>query len=79
MVVQWRIGAAELRPNPDGKVWDAYLFAFMSMIDPSDSTYNWGCYGRDIWVYYANLWQNPLESSYSPSTLASGRMMRTMV
>ncbi len=71
----WSCNGGSGQPNSDQtqtvKVWDAYLFAFMSMIDPSDSTYNWGCYGRDIWVYYAIYWQNPLGSSYSPSTLAS--------
>ena len=49
---------------------DAYLFAFMSMVDPNDSTYNWGCYGRDIWMYYANYWLNPMSSSYSAATAA---------
>lgn len=34
-----------------GKENDAYLFAFMSLIDPSDSKYKWGCYGRDLWTY----------------------------
>jgi hypothetical protein len=32
----------------------ANLFALLSMIDPSDPTYNWGSYGRDVWVYLMN-------------------------
>src|ERR1035437_4152198 len=52
------------------KEGDAYLFAFMSMVDPSDPTYKWGCYGRDVWMYYANFWINPLNPSYSAATLA---------
>lgn len=30
---------------------DANLYAFMALIDPSDPTYNWGCYAHDMWVY----------------------------
>jgi hypothetical protein len=33
------------------KEQDAYDFAFMSMIDPSDPTYQWGCAGHDIMTY----------------------------
>jgi len=33
------------------KEGDANLFAFMSMIDPSDPSYQWGCAGRDIFTY----------------------------
>jgi hypothetical protein len=29
----------------------AQALAYMSMIDPKDPTYNWGCYGRDVWTY----------------------------
>ena len=70
----WSCNGGSGQPNSDQtenyKEGDAYLFAFMSMIDPNDSTYNWGCYGRDIWMYYANFWLNPLSSSYTPATLA---------
>jgi hypothetical protein len=31
----------------------AQVFALMALIDPSDRTYNWGCYAHDIWVYFA--------------------------
>jgi len=30
---------------------DANLYAFMALVDPSDPTYNWGCYAHDMWVY----------------------------
>ena len=38
-----------------GQEANAWLFALMALLDPSDPTYNWGCYGRDEWVYTANL------------------------
>ena len=70
----WSCNGGSGQPSSDqSESWkegDGYLFAFMSMIDPNDSTYNWGCYGRDIWVYYANFWLNPLSNSYSSDTLA---------
>jgi len=44
---------------------DAYTFAYMSMVDPSDATYKWGCYARDIWTYDANFWLNPMNLGYS--------------
>jgi hypothetical protein len=70
----WSCNGGSGQPSSDqtesGKGADANLFAFMSMVDPNDSTYNWGCYGRDIWVYYANYWLNPLNNTYSASTLA---------
>ncbi|HEY5381893.1 MAG TPA: putative Ig domain-containing protein, partial [Acidobacteriaceae bacterium] len=70
----WSCNGGSGQPNADEtenfKEGDAYLFAFMSMVDPNDSTYKWGCYGRDIWMYYANFWLNPLSLAYSPSTLA---------
>ena len=34
-----------------GHEFDARYFAFMALVDPSDPTYHWGCYGRDIWTY----------------------------
>jgi hypothetical protein len=34
-----------------GKEYDARFFAYMALVDPSDPTYNWGCYGRDTWTY----------------------------
>jgi hypothetical protein len=37
--------------SPSGLEGYANLFAFLSMIDPSDRTYHWGSYGRDVWVY----------------------------
>jgi hypothetical protein len=33
------------------KELDAYLYAFMSLVDPTDATYHWGCYGRDVFTY----------------------------
>jgi hypothetical protein len=70
----WSCNAGSGQPNSDQsenwKEGDGYLFAFMSMVDPNDATYKWGCYGRDIWMYYANFWLNPLSLSYSASTLA---------
>jgi cellulose synthase/poly-beta-1,6-N-acetylglucosamine synthase-like glycosyltransferase len=39
----------------------ARQFAFMSMIDPSDATYNWGCYAHDMYMAYAN-WMAGLTS-----------------
>jgi hypothetical protein len=69
----WSCNGGSGQPNTDAsESWGegyAYLFAFMSMVDPNDPTYNWGCYGRDIWIYYANFWLNPLSSSYSADTL----------
>jgi hypothetical protein len=69
----WSCNGGSGQPNADlTESWQegyGYLFAFMSMIDPNDPTYNWGCYGRDIWIYYANFWLNPLSSSYSSATL----------
>src|ERR1017187_3207652 len=35
-------------PQYAGKEDDAYSFAHMSVVDPSVSTYNWGCYSRDV-------------------------------
>src|ERR1017187_3412459 len=29
----------------------AYSFSLLALIDPADPTYNWKCYGRDVWVY----------------------------
>lgn len=70
----WSCNGGSGQPSSDqSESWkeqDAYLFAFMSMVDPNDSTYKWGCYGRDIWIYNANFWMNPLSSSYTPATLA---------
>jgi hypothetical protein len=68
----WSCDGGSGQPNSDQsenwKEGDAYLFAFMSMVDPNDSTYNWGCYGRDIWMYYTNFWLNPMSSAYSADT-----------
>ena len=33
------------------KEGDAQIFAMMALIDPSDPTYKWGCYGHDLMVY----------------------------
>jgi hypothetical protein len=70
----WSCNGGSGQPSSDQtenwKEGDAYLFAFMSMIDPNDSTYKWGCYGRDLWIYYANFWINPLSSAYSADTLS---------
>jgi hypothetical protein len=69
----WSCNGGSGQPNSDqSESFDevyGYLFAFMSMIDPNDATYNWGCYGRDIWMYDANFWLNPMSSQYSAATL----------
>jgi hypothetical protein len=41
----------------------ANAFAFMALIDPSDPTYNWGCYGHDVWMYIVNAFN---AGSYRP-------------
>ena len=51
-------------------VLSARYFAFMSMIDPSDPTYNWGCYSHDIYMTFAN-WMAGL-TSVSAITSATG-------
>lgn len=70
----WSCNGGSGQPSSDQtenyKEGDSYLFAFMSMIDPNNSTYKWGCYGRDIWIYYANFWLNPLNASYTAATLS---------
>ena len=38
----------------------AYLYAFLSLVDPADPTYKWGCYSHDIIVYMMNYWMNPV-------------------
>jgi hypothetical protein len=43
---------------------NAYLYAFMSLIDPSDPTYNWGCYGRDVWTYVMTQVMNGGDTSF---------------
>ncbi len=47
-------GGSGLPSRDESNNWEqqnAYLYAFMSMIDPADPTYKWGCYGRDVWTY----------------------------
>jgi hypothetical protein len=34
-----------------GTEYDANLYAFMALVDPSDGAYKWGCYAHDMWVY----------------------------
>jgi hypothetical protein len=34
----------------------AYYFAYMALVDPSDPTYHWSCYGHDSWIYAANYY-----------------------
>jgi hypothetical protein len=51
------------------KEQDAYLFAFMSLVDPSPTNRAaWGCYGRDIMVYMMNAVLNnstaPIDTGY---------------
>ena len=54
-VWSWSCNGGSGLPSADrANSWEeqnAYLYAFMSMIDPSDPTYKWGCYGRDVWTY----------------------------
>ena len=49
------------------KQQNAYLFAFMSMIDPSDATYKWGCYGRDVWTYVMTETMNGGNTGFTSS------------
>jgi hypothetical protein len=35
----------------NSKEYDAFSFAYMALIDPSDATYNWGCYAHDVGMY----------------------------
>ena len=55
-----------------GKEDDAYLFALMALLDPTDSTYNWGCYGHDVWLYimngYATGAENPGGNPWSDAS-----------
>lgn len=37
-------------PLPGYEERNAYYYALMSLVDPSDSNYNWSCYGHDVWV-----------------------------
>jgi hypothetical protein len=71
----WSCNGGSGQPKSDqtqtGRQDDAYLFAFMSMIDPNDSKYKWGCYGRDVWTYYASYFIDPVAPGYSPETLGS--------
>lgn len=69
----WSCNGGSGQPSSDqtqtGRQNDAYLFAFMSLIDPGDSKYKWGCFGRDVWIYYAKYFIDPLAPGYSPETL----------
>jgi uncharacterized protein YjdB len=49
-------GGAHSPSNSPGSYEErnAYYYAFMALIDPSDPTYNWSCYGRDVWVSIMN-------------------------
>jgi hypothetical protein len=38
-------------PQYAGRETDVGIFAYMALIDPSDPTYHWGCYARDIYIY----------------------------
>lgn len=31
-----------------------FYYALMALVDPSDPTYNWNCYGHDGWVWFMN-------------------------
>ncbi len=68
-----------------GKQDDAYWFAYMSLVDPSDPTYKWGCYSRDVWVYIiggilngseyfaGNIWSDGvLDFTLTPDWLMGG-------
>jgi hypothetical protein len=33
------------------KEYDAYYYAYMALMDPSDATYNWACYAHDVGIY----------------------------
>lgn len=57
-VWSWSCNGGSGLPSQDrSNSWEqqnAYLYSFMSMIDPADPTYKWGCYGRDVWTYVMN-------------------------
>lgn len=71
----WSCNGGSGQPASDqtqtGRQYDAYFFAFMSLVDPNDRKYNWGCYGRDVWVYYAKYFTDPLANGYSAESLGS--------
>jgi hypothetical protein len=60
-------GGTGLPSTSEATNWEeqnAYLYAFMSMIDPSDPTYKWGCYGRDVWTYVMTEVMNGGDTSF---------------
>jgi hypothetical protein len=75
-VWSWSCNAGTGLPSAnEANNWEqqnAYLYAFMSMIDPSDPTYKWGCYGRDVWTYVMKEVMNGstdlLENEWSDSS-----------
>jgi hypothetical protein len=55
----WSCDGATGQPSSDqsggGKETDAQLFAFLSMVAPTQAERDrWACYGRDVWVYVMN-------------------------
>src|ERR1035437_3176089 len=71
-VWSWSCNAGTGQPSSAQtfKELDAYYFGLMALLDPSDPTYHWGCYGHDVWLYemtnvlngsislYANEWSD---------------------
>jgi hypothetical protein len=56
-----------------GKEDDAQLFAEMALLDPTDSSYKWGCYGHDLWLYIMNGYTTGAENpGGNPWSDASG-------
>jgi hypothetical protein len=51
----WTCNGGTGQPSSDqtntGKEFDAYGFALMAMLDPSDPTYKWACYAHDVSLY----------------------------
>lgn len=43
---------------------NAYTYALMALIDPNDSTYDWSCYGHDVWV---DLMTRFVAGTYNPN------------
>lgn len=84
----WSCKGGSGQPSSDQSGWykegDAYLFAFLSMVAPGQEERNqWGCYGRDIWVYVMkqvlsgkeNIRGNHWSDSALPFTLTTDWLM----
>jgi hypothetical protein len=59
-------GGAHTRsgPPPSYEERNAYSYALLALIDPSDPTYDWSCYGHDVW---ADLMTRFVAGAYTPN------------